>query len=337
MDSKNIKINYKEFDFLKGIAIILVILGHSFSFTGFDLLDKEKYFGCYYTFNTIYSFHMPLFFIVAGFFSNKKYEIKSFYISKIKRLLIPYIFINIVDCIPRHLFSNFVNNSSNSLIRIIFYSGVATWFIYTLFMIFLIYPFLEKRVFKKDKCYLFLIFLIITNILNFSVLNVNIFTLNKIIFYLMYFYSGYILKNYYVKLKENKIFNNVYLIIILAIFFILFGYKYSENKLSEVFYPFIGFFLTLKLSIFLARYNNFKFLIFCGKNSLIFYLLEPFFAVIYRVVLIKIIDLKYYYLIVILFFVLKLISVCMSVFIINKVKILSFLFGNKIVEKGQVL
>lgn len=334
MDSKNIKINYKEFDYLKGIAIILVILGHSFSFRGFDLLDKEKYFSCYYIFNTIYSFHMPLFFIIAGFFSNKKYEIESFYTSKIKRLLVPYIFINIVDCIPRHLFSNFVNNNSNSLTRIIFYSGVATWFIYTLFMMFLIYPFLEKYVFKKDKYYLFLIFLIIANILNFNVLNVNIFTLNKILFYLIYFYSGYILKNYYIELKENKIFNNVYLIIILVIFFILFGFKYSENKLSEIFYPFIGFFLTLKLSIFLDKYGNFKFLVFSGKNSLIFYLLEPFFAVIYRVILVRIIDLKYYYIIIILFFVLKFISVYISAFVINKIKILSLLFGNKIVKKG---
>ena len=135
-------------------------------------------------------------------------------------------------------------------------------------------------------------------------------------------------------MKENKIFNNVCLIIILVIFFILFGFKYSENKLSEIFYPFIGFFLTLKLSIFLDKYGNFKFLVFSGKNSLIFYLSEPFFAVIYRVILVRIIDLKYYYIIIILFFVLKFISVYISAFVINKIKILSLLFGNKIVKKG---
>ena len=157
------KQHYLELDYLKGIGIVLVILGHSFSFTGFDLINKEKYFIYYYIFNFIYSFHMPLFFIVAGFLSNQEYKIKSFYISKIKRLLIPYIFINIVDYIPRHLFSSFVNNSSNSLVRVIFYSGVATWFVYTLFVMFLLFPMLDKYIFKKDKYYIFLYFLLIIN------------------------------------------------------------------------------------------------------------------------------------------------------------------------------
>ena len=324
------KQHYLELDYLKGIGIVLVILGHSFSFTGFGLINKEKYFIYYYIFNFIYSFHMPLFFIVAGFLSNKEYKIKSFYISKIKRLLIPYIFINIVDYIPRHLFSSFVNNSSNSLVRVIFYSGVATWFVYTLFVMFLIFPILDKYIFKKDKHHTFLWLLLIINILNLEIFKINIFTLNRVVFYLIYFYFGYILKNYYEEIKKNRYFNNNLLYIILSIFSIFFLYKYSENNITKVIYPFIGFILCLKFSLLLRRCKNVKFLEFCGKNSLTFYLLEPFFAAIYRVGLVKIIDLKYHYAIVILFFTLKLISICISIIVINKIKILSFLFGNKI-------
>lgn len=324
------KCHYLELDYLKGIGIILVILGHSFSFTGFDLINKEKYFIYYYIFNFIYSFHMPLFFIAAGFLSNQEYKIKSFYISKIKRLLIPYIFINIIDYIPRHLFSSFVNNNSNSLVRVIFYSGVATWFVYTLFVIFLFFPILDKYIFKKDKYCIFLYFLLIINMLNLEIFNVNIFTLNRIVFYLTYFYFGYILKNYYEEIKKNKYFKNNLLYIILSIFSIFFLYKYSENNITKVIYPFIGFMLCLKFSLFLKKYKSIEFLEFCGKNSLTFYLLEPFFAAIYRVGLIKIIDLKYHYIIVILFFSLKFISLCISTIIINKIKVLSFLFGNKI-------
>lgn len=268
--------NYLELDYLKGIGIILVILGHSFSFTRFELLNKEKYFIYYYIFKFIYSFHMPLFFIVAGFLSNREYEIKAFYISKIKRLLIPYIFINIIDYIPRHLFSGFVNNSSNSLVRVIFYSGVTTWFIYTLFMIFLIFPILDKFIFRKDKYRLFLYFLLGINMFNLEIFNVNIFTLNRIVFYLTYFYFGYVLKNYYEKFQENKYFNNNFIFIILIIFSICFLYKYSENNITKVIYPFIGFTLFLKFSLYLKNCRKVKFLEFCGKNSLIFYLLEPF-------------------------------------------------------------
>lgn len=32
---------YEELTILKGIAIILVVLGHSFSFTGFNILDNN--------------------------------------------------------------------------------------------------------------------------------------------------------------------------------------------------------------------------------------------------------------------------------------------------------
>lgn len=88
---------YEELIILKGIAIILVVLGHSFSFTGFNILDNNIL--NRYIHDSIYSFHMPLFFMIAGFLTNN-YEDnlnKKFYFSKIKRLLIPYIFINIVD------------------------------------------------------------------------------------------------------------------------------------------------------------------------------------------------------------------------------------------------
>lgn len=338
MDLKNINTNikdkYLELDYMKGIGIILVILGHSFSFTGFSLVNKEKYFIYYYIFNFIYSFHMPLFFIIAGFLSNKEYKVKFFYTAKIKRLLIPYVFINIIDYIPRHLFSSFVNNNSNSLFRVIFYSGVATWFVYTLLMIFLIFPILDKYIFKKDKYYIFLYLLIGINILNLKIFNVNIFTLNRIVFYLTYFYFGYILRNYYIQIKENTYFNNTLMCIILTIFSIFFLYKYSENSFTKVIYPFIGFILCLKLSLFLKNVKEVKFLEFCGKNSLTFYLLEPFFGAFYRVILVRVLGLKYHYIIVILFFILKLISVCISTIIINKIKILSFLFGNKITKKG---
>lgn len=248
------KKNYLELTYLKGIAIILVILGHSFSFTGFDFLDKEKYFGYYYIYKTIYSFHMPLFFIVAGFLSNKEYSIKKFYFSKIKRLLVPYIFINIIDYIPRHLFPEMVNNAQNSFIRIIFYSGVTTWFIYTLFLLLLIFPILEKYIFKKDKYYIFFISLIIINIIfSREIENIKIFTLGRIIFYLVYFYFGYILKHIYSKLINMVIFKSKKLNVLLIIYFLFFNYKYTDNIYTLILYPYLGFILALKLSLYLKK------------------------------------------------------------------------------------
>ena len=61
-------------DNVKGLAIILVVLGHiASSFSTF-----------------IYSFHMPLFFIVSGFFLNPINELKSEIIKSFKRLFRPF-------------------------------------------------------------------------------------------------------------------------------------------------------------------------------------------------------------------------------------------------------
>ena len=55
----------ESFDILKSIAIFLVVWCHVLQFWGHHLFD--------YTFTTVvYSFHMPVFMIIAGFFIRTK-------------------------------------------------------------------------------------------------------------------------------------------------------------------------------------------------------------------------------------------------------------------------
>ena len=72
----------ESFDVLKGIAIILVVVGHC------DI-------GRFHSF--IDSFHMPLFFFAAGFFLKKRPLREEFRLS-LKRLLVPYIFVAFCTC-----------------------------------------------------------------------------------------------------------------------------------------------------------------------------------------------------------------------------------------------
>jgi fucose 4-O-acetylase-like acetyltransferase len=79
------KARLDAFDILKGIAILLVVLGHSLPSSKIgDLIS-----------NFIYSFHMPLFFIVSGYF----YKTRPL-LEQIKKdifgLLLPYIIFCIV-------------------------------------------------------------------------------------------------------------------------------------------------------------------------------------------------------------------------------------------------
>ena len=63
-------------DIAKGIAIICIILGH---------LNNQQ------INKIVFTFHVPIFFIITGYFISSKYSMKEFIKNKFKRLIIPYI------------------------------------------------------------------------------------------------------------------------------------------------------------------------------------------------------------------------------------------------------
>lgn len=90
----------KSFDLLKLFTIFLVIWGHCIQYLlSSDYLDEPVY-------RIIYTFHMPLFMMISGYFaySSMFLSVKPFLIKKIKTLILPIISWNIVswfilDCI----------------------------------------------------------------------------------------------------------------------------------------------------------------------------------------------------------------------------------------------
>lgn len=74
-------------DNLKALGILAVILGHIASPFG----------------SFIYSWHMPLFFMIAGFFIKYDLTIKEFIIKDFKRLMIPYFIFAIVGLVMETL------------------------------------------------------------------------------------------------------------------------------------------------------------------------------------------------------------------------------------------
>lgn len=85
-------------DVAKGIAILSVVVGHTFSaYDPGSFLNK-----------LIYSFHMPLFFILSGYFY-KPQEFKPALIKKVKGLLMPYIIINLLRCLLTAVLDGFTS------------------------------------------------------------------------------------------------------------------------------------------------------------------------------------------------------------------------------------
>lgn len=79
MEMQKKRVRNDSIDVCRGICILLVILGHQFQ--RLELTGPMQ---------VIYSFHMPLMFIISGLFISEHKKLKSIVIDKIKRLIIPY-------------------------------------------------------------------------------------------------------------------------------------------------------------------------------------------------------------------------------------------------------
>ena len=79
-------------DVLKGIGIILVVIGHS---NCPKLLDDY-----------IFSFHMPLFFIASGYFFNKKCleNKKQYFFKKVQGVYLPFLKWSVIFLLLHNVF-----------------------------------------------------------------------------------------------------------------------------------------------------------------------------------------------------------------------------------------
>lgn len=142
---------------LKGLGIILVVIGHS-GYSPFNLFPP-------------YSFHMPLFFFISGYFYNTKYESDqlSFLKKRAKSLLLPYLIYNIIYAlITFFIYTRYhlkfgkipVFSLNNFLIRPIinghqFLLFLAGWFIIQLFITQWLFLNINK-VLKRLNCNIFI-------------------------------------------------------------------------------------------------------------------------------------------------------------------------------------
>lgn len=113
-------------DYLKGIAIILVVLGHINSYNGFVKA-------------WIYSFHMPLFFVATGITTKSRTQISgnvlsNYFCKKVKTIPVPYFLWGLIyagEEIPRNLLS-LIYGSYSRICNIGSLSSL--WFLPTMFV-----------------------------------------------------------------------------------------------------------------------------------------------------------------------------------------------------------
>jgi fucose 4-O-acetylase-like acetyltransferase len=124
-------------DIVKGIAIILVVYGH----TAQGMTHRGWWVGPGVSFSHtfIYSFHMPAFFFVAGLFvsgSIAKRGNKLFTIDKLKTILYPYVLLAIIGVALEPLIGRFKFSTKPfqwNVFWVNLVDGQASWFLFVLF------------------------------------------------------------------------------------------------------------------------------------------------------------------------------------------------------------
>ena len=116
---RNIDERDYAFDIMKGIGIFLMVAGHT--------LGPESILH-----NYIYAFHMPLFFLIAGYFVKPKNNVENI-VSSFDRLIKPFLFICfivvLINALHHYYNTHTINLSYDKIIR-----GVGPgWFLLALF------------------------------------------------------------------------------------------------------------------------------------------------------------------------------------------------------------
>ena len=323
------KLRIQELDLMRGFAIILMIVGHSILVHPIDFSTIPW---CHALHRWIYSFHMELFFFISGavyYCSN----FKTYILKKIDRLLIPMLFVGTISILFHALGGNYVNNHSpivKSLINMMVY-GDTYWFLYTLFIISLIYPLIEKIL---PNIYwefgLATLIILFRHIIKFPIL----FRINDVTYYLPYFIMGHVLV-LWMRKDLNYWFEICLTIGSITLYGILwkFGPKVPTTSYIMALAMIIPFFFFSRLLIYmeknLIRYIN-NFLRIASRYSLQVYLFNGFILVFARVLLINILAITTPYIVIPLIVIAQFaVTLPLCEYILSRTRWLSWLCGLK--------
>lgn len=210
--------NY-TFGILTAMAIIFVVAGH----LNYNLFTLEGLF-------PYYSYHMPLFIFISGYFYKEEYEnhVRMFLWKKIKRLVIPYFIWNIFYGILVLILKRFgftIGNEMNLYTVFVqpfidghqFYFNLAAWFLLALFIIEVLYLFEQKlvRCLLKNKLAVISITFVISLVFGIVAIQISNKGYNDsfwlIIVRTLFFFPFYGLGNIYKTVLEEKDTLNNYL------------------------------------------------------------------------------------------------------------------------------
>ncbi|AZI87568.1 hypothetical protein EH164_11100 [Kosakonia sp. CCTCC M2018092] len=207
-------------DFLKALATLLVIIGHSVQFA-------DKNFDNNWIFKIIYSFHMPLFMCISGYlYSKKESSVKSI-LNKAKVLLVPFYAWGIISLLYYSWDGVTLAAVVNTIRQITFDPGQGLWFLWALFICFLIFYILPE----KGKEFYAFAFIIILNQLQSTIPSMAYFGMNLVSWQFPFFLIGLIIKKY----NLINIFRNKIIFCMALLTYILAASQWHRLSITELF------------------------------------------------------------------------------------------------------
>ena len=260
-------------DYAKGIGIVLVVFGHVIKGLNTAKLIDPVFF--YYAVNFVYSFHMPLFFILSAYFFlpglNKRGN-KYFLVNKLETIAYPFILWILIQSFIELRLSAFTNSHLKARFTWDFFYRPHDqfWFLMALFLINL----MCLLFFNISKKWGVLISIVVWIVYYIFPPQINIF--DKTFLNLIYFTAGIVLsqKSYVVNLLVNNI--RVFLlnlVIFASSLYVYFNYP-GPTWYNEIFPQFFGSFVVIYLSGLCSKIGFLKFLEYLGVNSMAIYLVH---------------------------------------------------------------
>lgn len=181
-------------DAWKGFATLLVVTGHIADGYLDAGLFAENTATLQKIYEVIYSFHMPLFFVLSGYafyvaYARKREERAGKFRLQLGNIAIVYVIFSVIQWIFKMLFAGQVNSSYT--VKDLLLLPVKTmdpyWYLYVLFLLYVIGWLIEK---EKHPEWLKLVFFLGLYFLSKSVSGSIFFEIKRTLYYSLFFYFG---------------------------------------------------------------------------------------------------------------------------------------------------
>ncbi len=284
-------------DYAKGIGIILVVIGHVVrGLVNANLIEKTPVVS--FCHDWIYSFHMPLFFVVNGLFLQSALDKKFIPALKIKagNILYPYFIWATLQTSIQIIMSSHTNNplSIYDIFSLVYKPIMQFWFLYVLFILFwLIYILYSIRLSSMQIVTISLVIFVLPQFMGLGDWGVLYLSINNLPFVATGYLLASVIHDWLKNLKAN-----VLALCCLVAFFVISVFTYYDFEFNRWFYLSTGLIGTagvILLSKLLTRGKMIFILKHIGHYSLEIFVAHTIASAGIRIILQKVFNIENQY------------------------------------------